>query len=300
MQSIVAQGCLALSMALVGSYVALSKPLVAALPVFLLAWLRFAIGALAMLHWLRKPADEGPLERQTHIQLFLAACLGNFLFSIFMLYGMGLSSATAAGVIMSTIPAAVAALGWLWLGERLSGRMLMATVLAVIGIATLSAGGQGGVPTDSGPQVFALQAGYLLLLGAVLCEASYAVIGKRLAARLSAKRITALINLWGLALMTPLGLWSAAHFDWAGVPVWIWALLVFYALAASVWSVWLWMTGLRVVSAGQAGIFTVMLPISATLVGVLALNETINAVQASALGLAMVGLVLATWPGRAR
>ena len=38
-----AYGSLALSMALVGSYVALSKPLVAALGVFLLAWLRFGI-----------------------------------------------------------------------------------------------------------------------------------------------------------------------------------------------------------------------------------------------------------------
>ena len=40
--------CLASSMALVGSYVALSKPLVAAMPVFLLAWLRFGIGGLAI------------------------------------------------------------------------------------------------------------------------------------------------------------------------------------------------------------------------------------------------------------
>lgn len=298
MQPIVAQGCLALSMALVGSYVALSKPLVAALPVFLLAWLRFAIGALAMLHWLRKPADEGELGRQTHSQLFMAACLGNFLFSIFMLYGMGLSSAAAAGVIMSTIPAAVAALGWLWLGERLSARMALATALAVVGIATLSAGGHGAMAAGSGPSAAGLQAGHLLLLGAVLCEAAYAVIGKRLAERLSARRITALINLWGLILMTPLGLWSAVGFDWVSVHIGIWALLVFYALAASVWSVWLWMTGLRGISAGQAGIFTVMLPISATLVGVLGLNETINAVQASALGLAIVGLMLATWPVR--
>ncbi len=45
--------CLALSMGLVGVYVALSKPLVAAVPVFLLAWLRFGIGNVAMLHWLK-------------------------------------------------------------------------------------------------------------------------------------------------------------------------------------------------------------------------------------------------------
>ena len=58
--------CLALSMVLVGSYVALSKPLVAVFPVLLLAWLRFAIGAVAMLHWLPAPAHEAPLSRRTH------------------------------------------------------------------------------------------------------------------------------------------------------------------------------------------------------------------------------------------
>ena len=47
---------LATSMSLVGSYVALSKPLVAVMPIFLLGWLRFGIGALAMPHWLIKPA----------------------------------------------------------------------------------------------------------------------------------------------------------------------------------------------------------------------------------------------------
>ena len=66
-----AYGCLALSMALVGSYVALSKPLVAALPVFLLAWLRFGVGGMAMLHWLKKPEDEAPMNRSTRQLVFL-------------------------------------------------------------------------------------------------------------------------------------------------------------------------------------------------------------------------------------
>jgi hypothetical protein len=37
-QRLFAYGCLTLSMCLTGVYVALSKPLVAALPIFLLAW----------------------------------------------------------------------------------------------------------------------------------------------------------------------------------------------------------------------------------------------------------------------
>ena len=56
-----AYGALALSMALVGSYVALSKPLAAVFPVMLLAWLRFGIGGVAMLPWLA-PRPKGPID----------------------------------------------------------------------------------------------------------------------------------------------------------------------------------------------------------------------------------------------
>lgn len=135
-------------------------------------------------------------------------------------------------------------------------------------------------------------------MGAVLCEAAYAVIGKRLTASVSPRRITALINLWGLALMTPLGLWAAWGFDFGAVPLPTWGLLVFYAMAASVWTVWLWMTGLQGVPASEAGVFTVMLPVSAALVGVLVLGERMSEVQMAALGLALAGVLLATLPQR--
>jgi drug/metabolite transporter (DMT)-like permease len=111
---------LAASMALVGSYVGLSKLLVAVLPVFLLAWLRFGIAALAMLHWVRRSPHEPPLSRHDRWLLFWESFLGNFLFSICMLYGVALSSAVAAGVAMAGIPAAVALLSWLFLRERIT------------------------------------------------------------------------------------------------------------------------------------------------------------------------------------
>src|SRR3954469_21044713 len=133
-----AYACLALSMSLVGSYVALSKPLVAALPVFLLAWLRFGIGGLAMLHWLRKPVNEAPLTGRTRRLLFLESFLGNFLFSLCMLSGVSLTSAVSAGVIMAAIPATVALLSWLFLRERITGRIWTAIACAALGIALLA------------------------------------------------------------------------------------------------------------------------------------------------------------------
>ncbi len=135
-------------------------------------------------------------------------------------------------------------------------------------------------------------------MGAVICEAAYAVIGKKLTGVLSPKRITALINLWGFALVTPFGLWIAWRFDFAAVTSSSWILLLFYSMAASVWTVWLWMTGLKTVPASQAGVFTVLLPISAAAVGVLVLGENLTVAQIGAFGIALIGVVLATLPQR--
>ncbi|MEP6558156.1 MAG: DMT family transporter [Burkholderiales bacterium] len=290
-------------MALVGSYVALSKPLVAVFPVFLLAWLRFCVGGLAMPHWLKKPAFEPSLSRQTHWLLFLESFLGNFLFSVLMLYGVSMTSAVSAGVIMASIPAAVALMSFVFLRERIGARVWGGVACAAIGIALFSLSktkllGQAG-PADAADSTLKTPwLGDLLVFGAVLCEASYAVIGKKLTGALGAKRITSIVNLVGFALMTPFGLYVAIGFDFRAVSGGLWLLFLFYALAASIWTVWLWMTGLKQVPAAQAGVFTVMLPISAAAVGVLALGETLSAAQLLAFGIALLGILLATWPER--
>ena len=291
-QRLTAYLLLALSMSLVGSYVALSKALVAALPVLLLAWLRFGIGVLAMPHWLRKPPGETPMTPTTQKLVFLESFLGNFLFSICMLYGVSMTSAVSAGVILASIPAVVALMSWLFLRERIGLRVWAAIACAAFGIGLFASAGERVAARDSSLW------GNALVFGAVVCEAAYAVIGKKLTGALSAKRITALINLWGFALMTPMGLYLALQFDFGGIAVSSWLLLVFYALAASVGTVWLWMTGLKSVPASRAGVFTVMLPVSAALVGVLALGETLRSRQLLAFGIALLGLLLATLPTR--
>jgi drug/metabolite transporter (DMT)-like permease len=291
--------CLALSMTLVGSYVGLSKGLVAIFPVFLLAWLRFGIGGLAMLHWLRKPADEPRMTAHTKRLVFLESFLGNFLFSICMLYGVSMTSAVAAGVIMASIPACVAVMSWVFLRERIDARVWAAVACAVLGIALVSLSKtELFVPIPKGPELVSTQdfswLGNLLLVCAVLCEAAYAVIGKKLTLAMGPKRITSLINLWGFALVTPLGIYQALSFTFANVLLGTWLLLLFYALAASVWTVWLWMTGLKTIPASQAGVFTVMLPISAALVGVVFLGESMSGLQVLALAIGLLGVVLAT------
>ncbi len=283
--------CLAASMALVGSYVGLSKILVLVLPIFLLAWLRFGIAAVAMAGWVKRAPAESRLSAHDRGLLFLESFFGNFLFSVCMLFGVARTSALAAGVIMAALPGVVAILSRLLLRERIAPRVAAGIACAVGGIALVSLGRH--ADGDLGGLV-----GNLLLLGAVSCEALYVVIGKKLAANVSPKRISALINLWGLLLVTPFGLWQAWSFDFGSVAAGHWWLLLFYSLAASMVTVWLWMTGLRHVPASQAGVFTVMLPVAAAAVGVAFLGERFTPAQAGAFALALAGVVLATWPAR--
>jgi drug/metabolite transporter (DMT)-like permease len=283
---------LAASMALVGGYVGFSKLLVAVFPLFLLMLLRFGIAAVAMLPWLRRQPGEAGLSSHDRWLLFLESFFGNFLFSLCMLWGMSLTSALAAGVIMAALPGVVALLSRVFLGERIAPRVLAGLSCAVAGIALVSFS-RHAEAADAGSLL-----GNLMLFGAVTCEAIYVVIGKKLTAQVSPRRISALINLWGLVLVVPLGLWQARSFDFVAVSTLSWLQLGFYAIAASVVTVWLWMTGLKHVPASSAGVFTVLLPVSAAAVGVLFLGERISGMQAAAFALALAGVVLSTWPTR--
>jgi drug/metabolite transporter (DMT)-like permease len=194
---------------------------------------------------------------------------------------------------MAALPATVAVMSWLWLGDRIGRRITGAIGCAVLGIVVLAFALDGSPSDPTGPWW-----GYTLLVGAVLCEASYVVIGKRLTGQVSPRRISALINLWGLALVTPFAAWQALSFPFAEVRPSEWALLVFYALAASVVSVWLWMQGLRWVPASRAGVFAVLLPLTAAAIGVVGLGEPFGSTHALAFWLAMAGLLMAVWPDK--
>lgn len=275
------------SMTLVGTYIALAKPLVAAIPVFALALIRFAMAAVALAPWTRAAPGERKLSRVEHGQLFLQSFFGNFLFSICMLSGIALTTAVAAGVIMAALPAVVALASWLVLREHLSRRTWLAIALAVGGIALLQFAKS---PVGDGRSASLL--GNLLILGGVICESVYVIAGKRLAATRAPLRISALINLWGLVLTLPFGLWQLSRFDLGSLGAAEWGMLVFYALSASLVSVWLWLTGLKHVPANQAGVFTVALPISATAIGVVFLGESFGIMHAVALACAAAGVLL--------
>ncbi|MGL4668067.1 MAG: DMT family transporter [Saezia sp.] len=290
--------CLAASMSLVGTYVGLSKSLVSVFPVLLVIWLRYSIAIAPMLTWLKRRPEEAPMSLQNGALISLSSFIGSFLFTLCTLTGIKMSSALSAGIIMAGIPAAVALLSFIFLKERIALKTYLAIICAVSGIALLAfantTAASENTSAHENPQWQAL-IGHLLLIIGVFCEAAYVVIGKKISAQVSPQRISAYMNLWGWIFSMPFGLYLILQFDFTPVHWQHWALLVFYSFAAGIFSVWLWMTGLKNIPASSAGIFTMMLPIATTTVGVL-MGEHFTLMHGLALMLALFGLVLATWP----
>ncbi|WP_242771446.1 DMT family transporter [Brevibacillus parabrevis] len=259
---------LALSMALVGMNISIGKEIVSHVPVFLFSELRFLIAIailLPLLFW--RGEWKSSWSKEEGSVLFWQSFFGVFLFSVCMLYGVQWTTATAAGIITSTVPACIALFSFWILKEKLHLNNMLAIALSVGGISLITF--TGGAQEQS----LASMLGNLLVFLAVVSEALFTIFAKRLSGKITPFQMTAAINAISFVMFLPFAIWEAVRFDWGAVPAHIWWLLLYYAVTASVLSFFLWYNGVAKVEASKAGLFTGMMPISAALVAVLFLNE---------------------------
>ncbi|WP_448204183.1 DMT family transporter [Azospirillum sp. sgz302134] len=280
---------LSLSMILVGLSVPASKVIVAHVPPLVTADLRFAMVALLLAPFaLRGGRGALPASARDWTSLTLLALFGMVLFNLFLLYGLRATSAVAAGIITSTIPAMTALSAALILRERVSGGSMAAITLAVLGMTTLNLRpGDGTGPDDSA-------VGNALVLGAVLSEALYGVFARRLGGRVPPLTLTFLANALSTAMMAPGALATLGGFEPALVPVWVWALFVVSGLSSGLLAVVLWMRGIAHVPANRAGLFTGLIPAAGVLASVLFLGEAFTLAHAAGLACVLLGLAVGT------
>lgn len=279
---------LALSMSIVGANVAVGKIIVNVLPVFLFSEIRFFIALLFLIPLLLEDGKKiNPLRKNSLFFLFLQAFFGVFLFSIFMLYGVKFTSATSAGIITSTVPAAIALLSVFILGEKPSGRQLISVGLAVLGISITSF--QGFSPEKEGALL-----GNLLIIGAVVSEALFTIYAKKLSGILSPLQMAVGVNIIGLFLFFPFAINEAKNYNFNTISLSMWSLIVYYSVTASVLSFILWYCGVKKVAASIAGLYTGFMPIAATLVSLFFLKESLGLNHLSGMVCVLCAIYLGT------
>lgn len=274
---------LALAMSIAGSAVVAGKLLVGSLPVFLAAELGLGAGLLIMLPmlWLRK--ETGPLDRRTHATLALLALCGIALYRVLTFEGLRFTSAASAGLMSSAAPAVIGLLAWGMLRERPPLRRICGIACVSLGLvainispfwAELGLAGQSltGLGADG---VWRSLLGNGLVLAAVLGEAAFSVLSKARCCVMSPLRRTTLVSAYAFAMLLPVALFDAQHFDFwviSGTALWC---IAYYGAAVSYLSYVFWFKGIALVPASAAAAFTGLVPLSGVALSWLALGEQI-------------------------
>jgi len=228
----------------------------------------------------RQPADRRPKANRRGLLAaggFFAGDLAFWHLSIM------LTTVAAATLLANLAPIFVTLAGWLWLSERVTGKFVLALVVALTGVALL-------ISADFGAGAAALWGDALGLVTA-LFYAAYLLQIKRLRSELSTAHIMAWSSLLTAILLLPVALLLGEQ----TVPATAagWAVVLGLALVSQVGGQSLIAYGLAHLPASLGSVSLLVQPVCATVFAWLLLGESIGPAQIAGGCLALVGIRMA-------
>lgn len=280
----------ALAMLGVGSTVVVSKAIAAGLPPFSATALRFAIAFPLFVLAMRCLGVRWPrLDRRDALLVIAQAGAGSVGYTVLLISGMKLASAADAGVIAGTLPAVSAGVAMLALGERPAPALLGAILLATAGVLVCTVH-----PGEfSAPHAVSSLAGNALVFLAIVCEALFILLNRKLRTAVAPLPLSALMCSIGFAVaIVP----ACFEKPWT-LPVDASALggVLYYALVPTVAGFVLWYAGAARISGAEAGLMTALVPVSAVALAAMVLGEPVSAAQLAGVACVLGAVLLATF-----
>ncbi|MEL6296988.1 MAG: DMT family transporter [Pseudomonadota bacterium] len=277
------------AMVFTGANVPIGKWVIIELPILAFLAFRFAVAtaALAAISTADDRRAAWASVTREPVVIALLSLVGSVMFSLLMLEGSRRTSAVEAGIVASTLPAVVAAIAVVVLGQRLTRSAVVCILVTVAGLAVMQ------WPAGAVDSARGSLSGNAIVGAAVLCEAIFVVASRGIAGRLGAIPLSLAVSGAGLAFSLPVALVATDFGALASVSLGVWIAAVCYALAASVFCTILWYLGARAAPTWQAGLATASLPITAVAVSALFLGETISVQQLLGGGLVVAAIVAA-------
>jgi drug/metabolite transporter (DMT)-like permease len=262
------------AMITVGSTVVAAK-LMATMPVFVAAFLRFLIAApilAALAWWLGQRLPR--LGRRDWAILALQAGLGSVGYSVLLMLSLAHAAAADAAIVAGSLPAITALVALVLLREPIGPRATFGILLAALGVGLV-----GWPGADAPADATALRdrlIGILLVGAAMVCEAIFLLLNKTVRAPvppLMVSTLMAVLSLLFTAAPAVLQAISGAAPVVTGPGL---AAAAYYALVPTVLGFWLWYAGAARVPAAEASLFTAVMPVSGLALSVLVLGEPLT------------------------
>lgn len=247
---------------------------------FVLLSIRFlvAFGVLNLL-WLTGKCTLS-LRGKPVGMLLLLGFVQPVLYFIFESYGISQTSASFSGVMIGLAPVVGLVFGVAFLKEKCTAFQVVCTLLSVVGVGMTTTGGFG-----------ASLNGFLLLLGAVVSAALFAILSRGVAAHFSAFERTYVMFALGSAVFTAVALVQnrrnlGAALEGLTQPA-FWVAVGYLAVISSVCAFLLINYALSYIPAGRALIFSNFTTVISVLAGILIMKDAFTPVQ-------LLGIIIIT------
>ena len=249
--------------------------------------LRFPLAALVVLAALRRRGGFLWPESRDRLRVFALGVLGNVFYQQFFIFGLALTRAGTASLLLAATPIITALLSAGLGHEKVGARTWLGVIATFLGIALVVM--FGGAASEEGASLL----GDLLMIGASISWAVYTVGSRRFIERYGSVQFTAWTLWTGAIGLCLIGLPSVLRTDLGAVSASAWFGVV-YAGALSIGLAYLiWYYGVRLIGNTRTAAYSNLVPVVALIAAWLQLGEIPSAGQLVGAAIILAGLTLA-------
>lgn len=278
-----------------GTFIA-GKILSQVLPPFTSSFLRFSLAALFLLLFLGMSYPKNAIvaiDKKSIIQIFLLSLTGIVGYNFFFFSGLKFINASRASMIISLNPASISFFSFLFLGEKLNRLKVLGIMLSFFGALVVITNGQPGLLFSGN-----IGMGELYILGCVFCWTAFTLISKSVIKKIQPLVVIALACLAG-AFILAIPAWQEGYLTQLfqlQLDAWI-SLLVLSLLGSVIAYIWYY-EGLSAIGASRTGVFINFVPVWATAMAIIILNEQISASFVVGAVIVLSGVYLVNKPSK--
>lgn len=282
---------LILAQTMVGINIVFSKYILASIPILFILGIRFSLATiiLLLLHWI-SPAKErsiysyfSELKRRDWFFIIAQGISAGVLFNFLMLWGLDYTSANVAGIITSALPAIIALMSWLILGEKISGKKMICVFFATMGLVVIACDKLGGA------KVVHSFSGDAIVLLSLLPEATYYILCKMHVNSLPVFLISAFLNGINAVLLLFIlmfGSWSNLNIQCSD-----WMILIILGFSSGLFYVF-WYFGYKQVDGVMASLSTAIMPVATVMFAWALLGEQLTLLQFLGMGMVIFSIAI--------
>lgn len=246
----------------------------------------FTVCAIFLIVIILIPKKFTPPHKKDILPLFLLGFFGLVIYHLGLNYGEVYMSASAASLIIATIPIFTVIFATVFLKEHLTKKIAIGVPLSLSGVIIISLVGTSGDPFE----ITYISAAVAVLISA-LVGAGYTIVGKKMLQRYSALSLTVYAFLFGclglLPFLSSSLITEVASLTWRG-----WGAVIFLALLPTVVGYVLWYVALEIKTASEISVFLYFIPVLATLISYFLFHEQVTWLFLLGGVLVIVGLII--------